>query len=680
MRRGIAVLWSGLALLVALPAASLAQTHGIDPAYMDTTCAPCKDFYRYAQGHWQDVTEIPASYTSIGSGREMFDRNQEALHRVLDRAAAGAKTEKDPTLKKLGDLYGVLMDSTRADKEGMAPIAADLKRIDAIATKEDLRKEFSYFATLGINAPFALQPEVDPDASTSTIGQIYQAGIGLPERDYYFRTDAKSDTLRQNYVAYITRLFTLIGETPDQAQTNAAAVMKLETALAESSLTRLQQRDPHALLHKMTVKELGAIAPAMDWPAYFTDAGVASLSKPEATLDVSMPAFMRQLNAQLESVPLDTWRSYLKWNVTRNASPWMGQQFFDASFAFQSKIVGTKSPQPRWKRASGAVDATMGEALGKAYVATEFPPSSKERMLDMVNNLQAVMRERIESRPWMSDATKKQAVHKLESVLKKIGYPDQWRDYTALQIDPAKPALDNLRHGLVFEQNRELNKIGKPVDRTEWGMTPPTVNAYYNPTFNEIVFPAGILQPPRFDPKADDAVNYGAIGMVIGHEMTHGFDDQGRQYDADGNLKDWWTATDAKSFTALADKVVGQYNGYIGVDTLHVNGKLTLGENIADIGGLTIAYYAWQRSLKGKPAPVINGFTGEQRFFLAHAQGWRNKWRPEVTRLVVLSDPHSPAEWRVNGPLSDMREFQQAFHCKAGDPMVRDEVARVEIW
>jgi putative endopeptidase len=671
---------AGLLLLLLVPAVGLAQSVGINKAYMDTTCSPCRDFYRYANGHWLDNTIIPESYTSIGSGREMFDRNQQTLHSVLERTAANANTEKDVTVKKLGQLYAVLMDSTRADRDGALPIVADLKRIDGIKTKEELRREFARMAAQGVNAPFALTSEADPKSSRDVIGQLYQAGLGLPERDFYFRTDGKSDTLRRDYVNFMERLFKLVGSSPEAAHDDAARVMALETALAESSLTRVQQRDPHALYHKMTVRELGTLAPNLDWPAYFSEAGVTTLASPDAQLDVSIPMFMRRVSTEIESTPLETWRAYLKWNLVRSASPWLGQRFFDEAFAFQAKLVGTKAPLPRWKRASGAVDAAMGEALGKAFVESEFPASSKQRMIELVNNLQAALAERIEQRPWMSEATKQQAKRKLDAVLKKIGYPDRWRDYTALEIDPKLPAFENLRRAQRFEQQRQLGKIGKPVDRMEWGMSPPTVNAYYNPTFNEIVFPAGILQPPRFDPRADDAVNYGAIGMVIGHELTHGFDDEGRQYDAEGNLKEWWTPEDAEKFKGLADRVVAQYNGYTAVDTLKVNGQLTLGENIADLGGVTIAYYAWKRSLKGKPAPVIGGFTGEQRFFLAHAQGWRNVWRPEITRLVVLSDPHSPPVWRVNGPLSNMSEFAKAFGCKAGDPMVATGDARVEIW
>jgi putative endopeptidase len=445
-------------------------------------------------------------------------------------------------------------------------------------------------------------------------------------------------------------------------------------------MTRVAMRDPHALYNKITVKQLGELCPAIDWTAYFTEVGVPSLASPTAMVDVSQPAFLRHLSQLIESTPIETWREYLLVQTARSRASWMGKQAFDEVFTVQALFTGTKTPQARWKRASGAMDGAMGEAVGKAYVTAAFPPSSKARMLALVDNLLATMKERIESRPWMSDETKKQAVVKLTAVIKKIGYPDKWRDYTALNIEAGQPAVVLLQRAASFEIRRDLDKIGKPVDRTEWGMTPPTVNAYYNPSVNEIVFPAGILQPPYFDPKVDDAYNYGSIGMVIGHEITHGFDDQGSQYDKSGNLANWWTKDDRTKFDSKTQQVVDQYDAYLAVDSLHVNGKLTLGENIADIGGLTISYYAWKRSLRGKPAPVIDGLTGEQRFFLGHAQGWRRKLRPELVRTVTLTDVHSPAEWRVNGPLSDMPEFAEAFHCKDGDAMMKPEKDRPSIW
>ncbi len=672
----------GLALLsLGLPALAQAQAPGPQRAYMDTTCSPCRDFYRYANGAWQDRAVIPESYVVIGAGREMADRNQATLQRVLDQAAAGADREKDPTVRKLGWLYAVLIDSARADREGLAPLQDELDRIAAIRTPADVVATFARGTATGTFTPLNLQPESDPARSSMNIAQLWQGGLGLPERDYYFRTDPKSDTLRREYVAHIARVFGRLGLPAEQARADADRVMRLETALAESSLSAVERRDPKRLYNRHTVRDLTALAPGVDWPAFFREAGVPVLADPAAELDVSMPGFVRQLARLLRERPVEDWRAYLRLHRVRGAFNWLDQAAFDEVFRFNSVLSGQKVPQPRWRRSLQAVDATMGEALGKAYVATEFPPSSKARMLEMIENLKAALRERIETRPWMRPETKREALEKFETIVQKIGYPDTWRDYSALEVDPRLPAVANLRRAQAFEQKRQLAKIGQPKDRTEWYMTPPTVNAYYSPQENEIAFPAGILQPPYFDPGVDDAVNYGAIGLVIGHEMTHGFDDEGRQWDADGNLREWWTKEDSERFDALAQRYVAQFDGYVGVDTLHVNGRLTLGENIADHGGLTVAYAAWQRSLRGKPAPpAIDGFTPEQRFFLGFGQMWRRKFRPETMRLIVLTDPHSPYFWRVNGTLSNSPEFARAFGCMAGDPMVRDENVRAGIW
>jgi putative endopeptidase len=677
------LLAAGVALLL-VPAAALAGSSGIDTPNMCKTCSPCKDFYHYANGAWIDTVSIPSTYTSVGAGRELYDRNQEILHDVLDRAAAKAGKEEDYTLHLLGYFYMVLMDSTRADREGLQPLSDELSAMDAVKDRAGLVKAMERLTLLGgswfggVDGPFWLQSEADPKNSLQTIAQITQAGLGLPDRGYYFRDDQKSVEIRDQYRTTTAKMLQLAGEPKKVAEAHADSILKLETALAESSLTRVEQRDPLKVYHKMTVKELGALAPGIDWPSFFAAVGVPSLVKDDATIDVSMPSFMRQLSIQMERTPMDTWRAWLKWSLLRRYAGWLGDQAYATMFELQSKLTGQKEPEPVWKRATREVDLSMGEALGKAYVATEFPPESKKRMNEMVTNLRAALKQRIETRPWMSEATKQQAVVKLDKIIQKIGYPDKWRDYSQLDIDPAEAAVTNVIMGREFEQRRTLAKINKPTDRTEWYMSPPTVNAYYNPTYNEIVFPAGILQPPYFDPKADDAVNYGSIGMVIGHELTHGFDDEGRKYDADGNLRDWWTDEDAKKFEALAQKVVDQYDGYVGVDTLHLNGKLTLGENIADLGGITIAYHAWKLSLNGQPAPVIDGLTGDQRFFLGFAQVWRAKLRPEAERQRVLTDPHSVNRWRIDGPLSNMDEFREAFGCKAGDDMVRSD--QIVIW
>ncbi len=680
--RMLRTLFAALAA-VALPAAARAADipHGLQRAYMDTTCAPCRDFYQYANGAWLKTAVIPPSYTAIGAGREIYDRNTEVLHRVLEDAGSKMANETDPALRKLGAFYSTCMDSERTDREGAGPIRPELARIAAIQTRAQLQAEIAGLVTHLIDAPFHFGSEADPKSSRETIGQLYQAGLGLPDRDYYFKTDSTSVAQRTEYVAHIGRMFQLVGIPEAKARADAERVMAFETDLAKSHMTRVAQRDPNAVYHKMAVKDLAKLAPGVDWVAYFRATGVPSLAKPDAMLDVSQPEFVKVAAAKVATAPLDTWKAYLSWHLLRFSAPYLSTPFFNESFSFTSLMTGQKAPQTRWKRCSAITDQALGEALGKAYVATEFPPPAKARALVMVDNLQAALGDRIDHLSWMSDATKIQARKKLSAVLKKIAYPDVWRDYSTMRISPDSSFAVNAQHGAQWYVQWDLSKIGKPVDRTEWGMSPPTVNAYYNPSNNEIVFPAGIMQPPQFDMQVDDALNYGAMGMVIGHELSHGFDDQGRQFDADGNLKEWWTPEDAKKFEARAQKVVDQYNGYVAVDTLHVNGKLTLGENIADLGGITIAYYAYQKSLEGKPRPAdIGGFTPEQRFFLGYAQAWRRKLRPESERVRTLTDPHSPAQWRVNGPLSNFPEFKKAFGCKDGDGMVRADDVRAEIW
>jgi len=663
-----------------IPARAVAQ-HGVNPAYIDTTCAPCRDFFTFANGAWLNSATIPAAYASTGAARELNDRNTDALRRVLDGAAAGADTARDPALRKLGAFYASCMDSAAADRAAAGPIAEELRLIAAIRTTTDLQREFARLNRLQVYAPFYFAAEVDPKESSRNIGQLYQAGLGLPDREYYRKTDPASDSLRQAYVAHVARTLSLLGATAATAQQDAQRVLRVETALAESSMTLVAQRDPNAIYHRMTVRELQALAPAIDWPAYFTAVGVPPLGSLDATLDVSQPAFFQLVSDRAAYAPLEDWRVYLRWQLADAAAPALGSAFFAENFRFESRLRGTKEPLPRWKRCAAASDDAMGDALGKAYVEREFPPTAKARVLEIVDNLQAALAERLRQLTWMSDSTKTQAQHKLRMILRKIGYPDRWRDYTTLEVARSAPFATNLLNARAFEARRQLAKIGMPVDRSEWGMTPPTVNAYYNPTTNEITFPAGILQPPYFDPAADDAVNYGGIGAVIGHELTHGFDDQGRQYDAAGNLRDWWTAEDGKQFAERAHRVVTQFNGYVAVDTLHVNGELTLGENIADLGGLAIAFDAFQRSLAGKPRPAaIGGFTPEQRFFLSAAQGWRSLTRPETVRLRTLTNPHSPPRWRVNGPASNLPAFARAFGCKPGDPMVRPDSVRAEIW
>jgi len=681
-RRSAAALLAGVTVLSAVvpSGATAAELHGPSRGYMDTRVAPCQDFFRYCNGAWFDSVAIPAAYTGVGAGREMNDRNQDVLRQVLEETAKRVATEKDPTLRKLGALYVTLMDSARADREGAKPLAPYLQRCDRLKTRADLEAEIARLHADGVGVPFAFGALSDFKNSKQMIGILFQSGLGLPERDYYFRTDGKSDTLRREYVAHITRMLGLLGVSPEQAARDAEAILKLETALAESSLARVQMRDPNRIYNKMTVAELQTLAPNLDWARYFQSLGVTPLARPTGSLNVAVPRFARQMSSLLASTPIETWRAYLKFHLARTAAPWLGKAFLAESFRFSSLISGAKEPLPRWKDTVGAIDGAMGEALGKAYVARQFPPASKARVDELVGDLLAVMGERIDKLSWMGDTTKVQAKRKLGSIYRKIGYPETWRDYSALEVDVTSSALENLRRAQAFETRRQLSKVETAFDRNEWRMSPPTVNAYYSPFNNEIVFPAGILQPPQFDATADDALNYGGIGMVIGHEITHGFDDQGRKFDADGNLSEWWTADDDKLFKARAQKVIDQYSGYVAVDTLHVNGQLTLGENIADLGGVTLAYHAYQRYLERHGRKDLDGFTPEQRFFIGFGQAWRRKLRPETERTRTLTDTHSPAFWRVNGPLSNMKEFRQAFGCKEGESMVRAEEKRAEIW
>jgi predicted metalloendopeptidase len=665
-------------LMLAAPAAA---QHGVNPAYIDTTCAPCRDFFSYANGAWLNTATIPAAYAGTGAARELFDRNTETLRKVLEGAAASADTTHDPALQKLGAFYASCMDSARADRAAAAPIAEELRLIAAIHTTGDLQREIARLNQLQVYAPFYFSAEIDPKESTRNIGQLYQAGLGLPDREYYRKTDPASDSLRRDYVAHVARTLSLLGAPAAAAQQDAARVLRLETALAESSMTLVAQRDPNAIYHKMAVRDLQTLAPGIDWQAYFAAIGVPALGSPDAMLDVSQPAFFRLVSDRAAYAPLEDWRVYLRWQLANEIAPALSAAFFAEHFQFESRLRGTKEPLPRWKRCSAASDDALGDALGKAYVEREFSPAAKARVIEIVDNLQAAFAERLRLLTWMSDSTKVQAQHKLSTVLRKIGYPDRWRDYSTLQLSRTASYASNLLNARAFEARRQIAKIGAPVDRNEWGMTAPTVNAYYSPTTNEITFPAGILQRPYFDPAADDAANYGGIGAVIGHELTHGFDDQGRQFDAAGNLRDWWTAEDGRKFAERARRVVTQFNGYVAIDTLHVNGELTLGENIADLGGLAIAFDAFQRSLAGKPRPpAVDGFTPEQRFFLSAAQGWRSLTRPETVRLRTLTNPHSPPQWRVNGPVSNLPAFARAFSCKPGDPMVRPDSVRAEIW
>ena len=663
------------AVAVAAPAAGGASKP-IDPANMDTSVRPGDDFYRYANGKWMERNPIPASESRWGSFSEVQERNYKVLFEILEAAAKRTDAPKGSPLQMVGDFYASAMDSARAEADGAHPLDAEMARIEALQSPADLLDEIARGQQFGARVPFALFAGQDAKASTSVVMQIVQAGLGLPDRDYYTKQDDASKKIRDQYVVYVTKIFTLLGENPQVAQLHAGTVMAIETQLANASMTRVQRRDPEASYHKMTFAELGALTPAISWDRLFTDMGIAD----RGSVIVGQPDFIKQVDAMMGTVPLSDWKVYLRWHIADGAADELSSDFVNASFDFRGRVLtGVTELRPRWKRSLALVDGTIGEALGQLYVAKTFGPEAKARAKTMVDNLRAELRDRLQNLEWMSAATKTQAVRKLDAFTVKIGYPDVWRDYSTLTIDRGPTILNEMRAG-QYEFKRNIAKLGQPVDRKEWGMTPPTVNAYYNPRMNEIVFPAGILQPPFFDAMADDAVNYGGIGAVIGHEMTHGFDDQGRKSDADGNLKDWWTPEDADKYKARSLMVEKQYDGYVAIDSLHVNGKLTLGENTADLGGLSVAYGALQKALKGKPRTKIDGFTPEQRFFLSYAQVWRANTRPEALRLRINTDPHAPGNFRCDGPLSNMPEFAHAFGLKDGVPMVRPADGRAKIW
>jgi putative endopeptidase len=654
---------------MASPAAAQRQTVPIDTANLDTSCSACQDFFQYANGGWIERTEIPGDQPGWSSFHELQEHNFAALRGVLDEEAKGSG--------KLGTFYGSCMDSVAVARAGLRPIAEDLGQIAALRTPADIQRQLGRLHRHQIGAGFSFHSTPDAKRSGRTIAEIYQGGLGLPEREYYLKPDSGSARLREQYVDHVARMLRLAGDDSAAAARVAGRIMALETALARASMPLEQQRDPEAVYHLMSLGDLKPAAPAFGWEAYFKALGVA----PPAEINVAQPGFLRAVDSLVTAVPVEDWRGYLRWQLLSAAAPALPAGFVNEAFRFNGTILqGVAEQRPRWKRCLQLTDNMLGDLLGQAYVRKYFSPEAKARALEMVRHIQAEFRQRLGALTWMSDATKSRAYRKLDAIVNRIGYPDRWLDYSALEVK-REPFAANLKRATLFAARRDLAKVGKPTDRTEWGMTPPTVNASYNPSLNVITFPAGILQPPFFDPKADDAVNYGGMGAVIGHEITHGFDDQGRQFDADGNLSGWWDSTDNREFNRRAEVMERQAGSYVAIDTLKVNGKLTLGENIADLGGLLIAYGAYRRSLKDRPEPApIDGLTGDQRFFLGWAQIWRSRYRDEFARLLVAVDPHGPNAYRTNGPLSNMAEFARAFGCRPGDPMARGDGERVQIW
>jgi predicted metalloendopeptidase len=646
----------------------------VDPRNFDTTVKPQDDFYEYANGGWRKANPIPAAYSGWGVFNEINERNNTALHTILERASQAASPG---FIEKLvGDFYASGMDEAAIEAAGLTPVQPELDRIAALSDLAQLPKVLGWLRSQGNSVGFGFSSEEDPSNSTMEIAAGWQGGLGLPDRDYYLRTDDKSKQLREQYVAHIAKMFELAGDSPANAQTQAEAVLKLETALAQGSRNRAALRDPLANFHKLSPGDLQELTPHFVWNDYFAALGLTS---PE-TIDVGQPEFFVALDAQIAATPLADWKAYLRWQFLSSISGSISTPFVNEDFAFYGKTLsGTLELRERWKRILSSINGNVGEALGQLYVAECFPPASKVRALELVSNLRAVFRERLQTLEWMDAPTRAAALIKLDAFNVKIGYPDKWRDYTKLVIDRG-PFVLNVLRAREFNSRYQLNKIGKPVDRLEWGMTPSTVNAYYNPDLNEIVFPAGILQPPFFDATADDPVNYGAIGAIIGHEMTHGFDDQGRKYDGAGNLHDWWSAASTANFKERTARIIKQFNDFVVLDDLHLNGEVTQGENIADLGGVKIAYAALEKALAGHSRELVDGFTPEQRFFLSFATNWRENERPEGLRQQVLTDPHSPARFRVNGPVSNLPEFWQAFNVPEGAPMRRAAAEQVVIW
>jgi putative endopeptidase len=652
-----------------------ATSAGISLANLDTTVLPGTDFYEYACGGWMKNNPLTDEYSRFGSFDKLRASNQEQLRTLIEEQAAAQHTEGSLT-QKIGDLYNMAMDSAKLNADGAAPLKELLTKIDELKTPEQILFAKAELSKLRMSPYFGLYVGADDKNSNVNIVHLSQGGLGMGQREYYLQDDERSKNIRAAYQTFISRLFTLAGYDEATAQRAVASVMNIETRLAKASRTRVELRDPQTNYNKKTVKEWAAEMPAFDWTAYLNAAGLSAVTE----LNIGQPEAIKAVADLIKSVPMEQHRDYLRWNVIRSAANYLSDDFAAESFEFFDKTLsGKKEMQPRWKRAVGTVEGALGEAVGELYVGKYFPAASKERMTTLVKNLQTALGERIQNLSWMGDTTKVKALEKLSTFHVKIGYPDKWKDYTSLSIEKDSYLANVMRAG-TFRYNEMVEKAGKPVDADEWHMTPQTVNAYYNPTTNEICFPAGILQYPFFDMQADDAFNYGAIGVVIGHEMTHGFDDSGRQYDKDGNLKDWWTAEDAKNFDERAQVMVNFYDSIQVAPGVHANGRYTLGENIADYGGLQVAFQAFRNATAAAPLPVKEGFTPEQRFFLAYAGVWAGNVRPEEILRLTDMDEHSLGRWRVNGEMPQIDAWYEAFHITDKDPMYVAPEKRVSIW
>ncbi len=656
------------------PLKALPYTPSLDLPSMDRTADPCVDFYRYTCGGWMTKNPIPPDQARWDVYSKLSNDNQQFLWGILDELAKPSRS-RTPGQQKIGDYFGSCMDTGAIEKLGAKPIEPVLAQIAAMKSKSEFA---GWLATQHLNGAhgdlmFGFGSNQDFGDATQVIAFALGGGLGLPDRDYYLKTDAKSVEQRQKYVDHVAKMLVLAGETEAQAKSDADTVMRMETALAKATLSRVDKRDPYKLFHKMTPEELEKLNPGFDWKTYLAKDGLGGVK----SVNVTEPEYFKAMEAQLGSESLDNWKVYLRWHVVSDAAPFLAKAFVDEDFAFNRKYLhGVAEQKPRWKRCVGDVDRLMGEALGQEFVRRTFTEKTKEDTVRMTELIEKAMAQEINGLDWMTPETKKQALIKLNGIRNKIGYPEKWRDYSAVTIK-AGDFFGNYQNAASFEVHRDLTKIGKPVDKTEWGMSPPTVNAYYNPQMNDVNFPAGVLQPPLYDPKMDDAPNYGNTGSTIGHELTHGFDDEGRQFDAAGNLRDWWTPEDAKKFEEKINCVRDQYAQYVVVDDIKINSKLTSGEDVADLGGTLLAYMAWREATKGMRLQPEEGFTPDQRFFIGFAQWACENARPEELRANAITDPHSPGKYRINGIVSDLPEFQKAFGCKAGQPMVRANACKV---
>lgn len=662
-----ATLWAQAGPTSAKPAGEVR----FSPDMLDQSIDPCTDFYAYACGKWQAKNPVPADRATWGRFNELQERGEYIVRDILEKAAA--KTSRSATEQKIGDYYATCMDEAAIEKAGAKPLAHDLDSIAALKSKSDLAKEILRLHREGADVLFGFGSGSDFKNASQIIAEVDQGGLGLPDRDYYFKDDAKSVELRQKYVEHVQKMFQLLGDAPDKAAAQAKVVMDIETGLAKGALDQTSRRDPQKIYHKLSSQELAALSPSYNWNVYFDGVGAPKFD----SLNVAEPDFVKQMETVVSSHSLDDWKTYLRWHAVHANAPMLPSAFVNENFQFFNKTLqGTKELRPRWKRCVSYANGDLGEAIGQIYVEQTFGAEGKARTLAMVNALEKSLSDDIKSLPWMGEETKKQALTKLATITNRIGYTDKWRDYSKLEIARGD-AMGNSQRSNQYDLQRRLNKIGTKLDKREWPYPPMTVNASYNPLENNITFPAGILQPPFYDNKADDAMNFGGIGAVIGHELTHGFDDEGSQFDADGNLRDWWTADDKKKFEERTNCVKDQYGSFVAVDDLKLNGKLTLGENTADNGGMRIAYMALMDALAGKEPPPVDGLTARQRFFLGWANVWCQNRTDAIARMLVTIDPHSPGKNRVNGTVSNMPEFREAYHCKADAPMVNQNACRV---